>query len=232
MNIPNVDKKYQNFIILILIFIYHKNIKLYFNIINSCYIKKSLTNYVGLLDNIRVYSSNLNKLHHTPNIILANYSSDRIENFTPLFLRKPISIMMRKELCNLFKLDTIFDVIVTTQKNSFDDVKNIIKDKIINGKYVFCYINKSPYINRHNYGKHHSGMYNIAKELNIPITLVAFDNIDMTWYGSIKDQPFTFTIGPTFYIYPNESINYYKYITKKFFRKNTEKFERIKNFLQ
>lgn len=224
-NIP-----YKNIIILIMIFIYYKNIKLFFYIFNSCYIQKSLQNF-NLSDYIRIYGLNKNKLHHKPNIILFNYVNDRIENFIPSLFDIPFSIMITSYTCSTLRVNTFCDVITTDENNSFDKVKSSIKQKINDGKYVFCYINEAPYINRHNFGKYRSGMFVIARDLNIPITLIAFDNIHTTWYGGIKEQPFFMNIGPTFYVKKNKGIEYYKYMCKKFFRKNSKKFERIKKFL-
>lgn len=217
-----------------LISVYYKNIHLFFNVFNSFYIKKSVRTYIdiynGLLDDIRVYSTDSKRLNPTPNIILCNYTSDRIENFSLLFLQKPSSFMMRKRLCKNFGFDKLCDVITTEEKSCFNETLQKVYMKLKEGKYVISYINKSPYINRHNYGKIHTGMFKIARELGIPITLVAFDNIQTTWYGAICDQPFLINTGPTFFIEKERSINEYVYITRKYFRRQTEKFERIHDF--
>lgn len=214
---------------------YYKNIHLFFNVINSFYIRKSVKNYIdiygGLLDNLRVYSTDLKQLNPTPNIILCNYTSDRIENFTLLFLQKPSSFMMRKRLCQNFGFDKLCDVITTEENSCFDETLHKVDQKLKEGKYVISYINKSPYINRHNYGKIHTGMFKIAQQLGVPITLVAFDNIETTWYGAIRDQPFVINIGPTFFIEKEKSITEYVYLTKKYYQQQTKKFERIHKFL-
>ena len=202
------------------------------SVIHSCYIKKSISDNNNFFDNVRIHILNSHKLHNKPNIIISNYISDRIEHFFIFLLKKPISLLLGETICKDLKVYNFFDVTPIPDKNSYDFTKKSITEKINEGKYVFCYINTRSYITRHNYGKYRSGIFKIARELNIPITLVAFDNIDMTWYGTIKEQPFIMNIGPTFYVSPTKSINYYKYNTKKFFKKNTKKFERIKTFLE
>lgn len=226
----NISQKLKLIIITCIFIIYRRNLGIIFDMFNSCYIFKSThMSKVSLLKHLRVYIQDIDKLSVQPNIILCNYCHDRIENFIPLLLNKPITIMMREKLCGRFKLDVLFDVIKTKSKNSFDETKLQIKHKIFNeNKYIFVYTNESPYINRHNYGKIRSGVYRIAQELNVPITLVCFDNIDTTWYGSIKEQPFMISVGPTYYV---NNIKKSMYTAKKFFRENTLKFERIKNFL-
>jgi len=63
-------------------------------------------------------------------------------------------------------------------------------------------------------------MFRIAKELNIPITLIAFDFVE-TKFHEIQKQNFHIEIGDTFKV---DSIQDAIYKTRKFYNKALTKF--------
>ena len=69
-----------------------------------------------------------------------------------------------------------------------------------------------------------SGMFSIAKELNVSVTPVCVDYID-TYFGAITNQNFRIRVGDTFMI-DDTNISIQK--TKKFFKETMKEFKKRK----
>ena len=178
---------------------------------------------------LKIIFRNKDGLFQTPNFIFFNYVSDRIENCISNVIPKPVAFLARDIINKRFKINQIIPCIETKSKGSYEEVKHKVLEYLQQGYYICAYINESPYIHNWNYGKMRTGLYTMAKELNIPITLVSLDRIYMTPFGTIPRQTFTIEVGETFYV---DDVEIAKYKSKLFFKKQSQKFEQQKLLLE
>ena len=87
-----------------------------------------------------------------------------------------------------------------------------------------AYITKYPRLRPNYIPSIRSGLFNISKELNIPITLVAIDYVDIN-YGIMFKQNFNIVIGDTFNV---ENVSESMYKAKKFYKENITNFMKNK----
>lgn len=153
------------------------------------------------------FITNFENLPSTPSIIVCNYCNDRVENLCCILLPVDLAIMMRDQVRNTMKFDKIVKWRIETKKNgSFEDTKKQIQNHTKDGRYIFTYVTKHPKYKFNYISKVRSGVFHIAKELNIPITLLAIDYID-TNFGIIPYQNFRIHVGETFYVEePKKSV--------------------------
>ena len=170
-----------------------------------------------------ILKTNFKKLPDKPSIFVSNYCNDRLENLSCILVPKDIAIIMRDGLkSKLYRL--IKWPIYTTEKNNYENIKNEMTNHITKGRSIFAYINTAKYPQDNPnivYSSIRSGLYNIAKELDIPITLIAFDFIDTT-FCNIQKQNFHIEIGETFKV---ENVREAIYKTRKFYNKALTKFK-------
>jgi len=173
-------------------------------------VKPIYTTYFNLI-------TNFENLPSIPSIIVCNYCNDRVENLCCILLPVDLAIMMRDQVRNTMRFDKIVKWRIETKKNgSFEETKTQIQNHIKDGRYIFTYVTKHPKYKFNYISKVRSGVFYIAKELNIPITLLAIDYID-TSFGMIPYQNFRIHVGDTFYVEdPKKTV----FKCKKFF-KNT-----------
>jgi hypothetical protein len=174
--------------------------------------------------NFRLVKEDFYKLPSTPSIFVCNYCSDRYENFACILIERNIAIVMRKttETVNIFGV--IKWPIYALERDNFNMVKNAIDEHIKKDISVLAYVTLSPVYSPTFIRKPRSGMFKIAKELNIPITPVTIDYID-TNFGSIPYQNFRIKIGETSYVDDvNKSISQ----TRLFFKKSMIHFKKNK----
>ena len=221
-------------LILIVLLIYRRNFTLSFNILRSVYtsstpeqLRNKLLKSYG-----RVYE-NFSNLNPKPHIILMNYCSDRIESALPLIFPKPFAFFMRRAFYKTFQLKYApIHCFYREDGNSFESTKNQIEDIIKNqNKYVILYANLSPYIHPANGGRLRSGIFHIAKELGIPISLMALDYIDTCW-GCVWDQPIQVKMGPYFEKIEENNLSSVMNQTRIYFRETIKRFIYIKQFLK
>ena len=93
-------------------------------------------------------------------------------------------------------------------------------NNIKEGRSVFSYVTKTPRLGPTYIQNIRTGMFKLAKELNVPVTLIAIDYIDST-FGMIHSQNFNIEIGDTFMV---DDVNESVYIAKKFFKDKMCKF--------
>ena len=224
-----IEFKLKIVIIAIILIIFKNNLsvngKTVITIINAAYIKplKTRTDDSKLRTDVVEYSFNkvlllkkdFLKLPDKPTIFVCNYCSDRIENLACILIPKDIAIMMRDGLKKTVKLDKLVKwPIFTKEKNNYEYTKNEISKHINQGRSVLSYITKYPKLRPNYIPTIRSGLFNISKELNIPITLVAIDYVDIK-YGIMFKQNFNIVIGDTFIV---ENVQDSMYIAKKFYK--------------
>lgn len=221
-------------IILIVALIYRRNFSLFFNIIFSVYTSSTPEQLRTRLKSSygRVYD-NFENLNPKPHIILMNYCSDRLESALPLIFPKPFAFFMRKAFYKTFQMKYApIHCFYREDGHSYESTKQQIQDLVKNqNKYVILYANLSPYIHPANGGKLRSGIFNIAKELDIPISLMAMDYIDTSW-GCVWDQPIQIKIGHYFEKITDQSLKLIMNQTRVYFRDTLKRFIYIKQFLK
>jgi hypothetical protein len=193
-------------------------------IINAAYIKplktriddSKLRNIVEYsFDKVLILKKDFSKLPDKPTIFVCNYCNDRIENLACILIPKDIAIMMRDGLKKTAKLDKLVKwPIFTKEKNNYEHTKNEIIKHTKEGRSVLSYITKYQRLRPNYIQSVRSGLFNISKELNIPITLVAIDYVDII-NGIMYKQNFNIVIGDTFIV---ENINDSIYKAKNFYK--------------
>lgn len=182
----------------------------------------------NIFSNTLILKTNFKKLPDKPTIFLANYCNDRFENLSCILIPKDIAILMRDGLKKTTKLHKIVKwPIFTGEKNNYENTKNEILKHIKEGRSIFAYITKYPQDIPNVIHKVRTGMFSLAKELNIPITLVAIDYIDTQFYN-IQKQNFHIDIGETFFV---DNIQNAIYKTRKYYSKTLTKFMKQKYIL-
>lgn len=165
--------------------------------------------------------TNFNKLPNKPTIMICNYCNDRLENLACILIPKDMAIMMRDGLKKTTKLHKLVKwPIFTGEKNNYENTKKEMIEHINSGRSIFTYVTKYPRDIPNFITKIRTGVFSIAKELDIPITLVAIDYIDIK-YNIIPDQNFQIEIGDTFKV-DNIQLSIHK--ARKFFRNTMTKF--------
>jgi hypothetical protein len=226
--------KIKTIIISILVILYKKNIFLttetFYTIIKEGYINslndrkddKIFRDIVYKMFNTHLkLKLNFSKLPNKPTIFVCNYCSDRLENLACILIPKNLAILMRDTLKKISKLHRLIKwPIYTKAKNSYENTKNEISKNIKEGRSIFAYVTKTPRLGPTYIQDIRSGMFKLAKELNIPVTLMSIDYIDSKM-GMIQSQNFHIEIGETFMV---NDINESVHIAKKYFKNTLKKF--------
>jgi len=197
---------------------------------NGCYISEKDDTVIredvtDLFKSAFRFHDNFGKLPDKPGIIVCNYIWDRLENLASIIIPRNLAIIMGTKCVKMSKLNYLVKHFIITNENgnSYESIKLEIKNHIDNGRYIFAYISKR--VTHHHYiSKLRSGMFRIAKELNIPIIPLAVDYID-SYYGVIPYQNFYMHVGETFYV---DDVDSDMYRTRKFFTERVEFFKRNK----
>lgn len=208
--------------------------KIMINGINMAYfnpISKRLNDDIPRTVSNNIFSSQF-KLHKEfekfpshPTILVCNYCTDRVENIACMMFPTNISIMMRDGLKQTMKFHRIVKwPIFTKAKGNYLDTKNQVLENIKQGRSIFTYVSSYPSLRPEYISKLRSGMFSIAKELNVSVTPVCVDYID-TYFGAITNQNFRIRVGDTFMI-DDTNISIQK--TKKFFKETMKEFKKRK----
>ena len=159
-----------------------------------------------------------------PCIYISNYISDRIENIACVLVPGDTAIMMRTGLGILWKAAKW--KIEVDAKNAFQSSKEAIEAHNKENRSVFCYAVHRKNGLRHDYvNTVRTGIFRIAKDLNIPVTFVAIDTIHTTFWGTIPNQKFQIKCFPTCYV---KDVGMACYAARVFFRKTLRDFAREK----
>ena len=221
------------YIIFAFLLLYNRNISLFFDFIHTIYtcykIPDRVDNTIARNLVIDLFNRNFRLIHNfeklpkTPTILLANYVKDRVENLACIMLPVDICPMVAEPLKGLGNLIT--PIIVRGESKQYDEMKKQIKDAHDNGFYVFVYIEKCcSYITKDHLGPIRNGIFNIAKDLGITVTPIAFDSI-LYNHGMLKKQNYQICVGDTFKV---QNINDSKYKTRRFLRDKIKYFNSTK----
>ena len=238
--VTNINVKIKILTISILLFTYRNNLLLfnfyfdllfvngYINTTNDRIDNKILTkkchNIFNQIFNLKL---NFSKLTDKPSLIVCNYCTDRFENPAIILIPKNIVVLARDIVLKYSKLNKLLKwVIVIKKENSYENTKKEIMKHVNEGRSVVSYITKDPYLGPLDIRGIRSGIFKIAKELDIPVTPIAIDYIDNT-YGSIKYQNFHIEAASSFKV---DNIKDSMYETKKFYKESMIKFKKNKYF--
>lgn len=217
-------------LIFIMITLYRRNIsfctsiammyKKHYNLFNRDLLNKDIT---------KIFSSNFKFLHNFeklpnhPTIFVCNYIQDRLENLACVLIPGQVAIMMVKPAMEMCKFNHIISPIICRKLKGkdFENIKNKVYEHINNGTSVFTYANHGI---SGTTGRIRTGLFKIAKKLNITITQIAIDNINYL-FNCIQYQRFEIKIGETFYV--NDPIRD-AIKTHRFFSKSYKNFQKKK----
>jgi hypothetical protein len=157
-----------------------------------------------------------------PTILLANYCRDRVENSSCILVPRKLAIMMQVGFKQVNMSEIINKPIYVHGKGTFEDITNKIKNAHEEGNDIFVYINSPSYFDY--ITRYKSGIFHIAKQLNISITPLSIDYIN-TNLGTIPTQNFCMKIGNPSFI---SNIYLSKYKIRKFHTKYQLKFQQVK----
>lgn len=166
--------------------------------------------------------TNFERLPVQPSILVCNYCNDRLENLACILIPKDIAIMMKSSVRKLDRL--IKWPILIGEKDAYEYSKKEIRRHVDEKRSVFSYVTSYPKDEPTLIRKVRSGMFSIAKELNIPITMVAIDYIDIRC-NRINRQNFQIEIGETFFV---DDVDLGVRKSKRFFKDCMRKFEKEK----
>jgi hypothetical protein len=160
---------------------------------------------------------NTNNIPTNPTIYMSNYPSNNIEYLTHGLFCDKFCLVVGSGIYKYIKY--IYDEkhLISVHKGSFDSVQDQIKKKIADGFSIFCYIEKE-YFNRKSdfeLTEFRTGMFHIAKNLNVTITPVCVDHIIYNM-GIIDDNVFKIKIGQTMHV---ENVEESMNIVRKFMLK-------------
>jgi len=168
--------------------------------------------------------TDFSKMSNVPSILVINYACDRLENLASLLLPGDFAIMMRDGLVPVLGKVVKWSV-VTKAKNSYDETKEGIRKHISAGRSVMTYATKHRKLAVDYVNKVRSGVFKIAQELDVPITLVVFDYIATDGICSIVDQNYKVRTSHTFFVTDvKESV----YFARKYFQETLREFKRTK----
>ena len=173
--------QYQYKIILVLIYITNK--VLLSSLLFTLFLFKMivLKDYSSYRNIGKLFFNRTFGLPSKPTIFISNYPSDFIEYTIPGLFEGKISIMLFKDaykkLVNIFGKDRLICIDLDS-KNQFQQTKNDIQDKINKGYSIYLYPERKYYNRKNIYEltEFRSGIFHIAKELNISITPIIIDH--------------------------------------------------------
>ena len=225
-------RKSIRYIIFAILLLYRRNIQFFFDFACTLYkvhkIPNKTDNHITRVlvsdlfhRNFRIIH-NFHKIPKKQTIFLSNYVKDRVENLACMLLPVDICPMVAKWLS--FLQNFITPVIIRGELKQYDIMKEKIKEMHGKGYYVFVYIEKwCSSITDERLGSIRNGIFNIAKELDITVTPIAFDRVLYNKYAILEKQNYQICVGDTFKI---DDLNDCKYKTRRFLG------NRIKYFTQ
>lgn len=133
-----------------------------------------------------------------PTIIMANYPINYVEYLTQGLFGSKVCLLVHEPAIKVLKYIHGEEHLVCVNKGEFDQLQQRVKEKLDSGYHIFCYIERDYYNRKHDYQitELRSGMFTIAKNLEVTITPVVIDHIKHTC-GIDEDIPFQIKIGRT-----------------------------------
>ena len=227
--ISPIPNKYL--ILLFILYLFRINLmfyKLFYNVLSI----KSLPNdklvrysVVNFLETTFQFKHNFHHLPLCPTIIVSNYCYDRLENIFCIVIPKDIAIVMGRLMITAGKLDRIVQNCIVIKKHQYQMIKEEIFRYNRKGVSSFAYITDCHHKSGLYTNPVRTGMFRIAKELNIPITPIAFDYIQ-SYYGIIPYQNYEIKVGDTFSV---SDIEIDTRMVQKFFNSSLKSFRINKN---
>lgn len=142
---------------------------------------------------------NFSDIPKNPCILMSNYSAKTniLGYMAHMIIPHKFCLVLSNSNKNI--VDRIYEkdklIYVDNKKGNYQKIKEEIKDKVEKGYYIFCYIEDiAPEKRPYKIKKLRSGIFNIAKELNIPIVPMVTDSIP-TFYGLATFSKFRIRIG-------------------------------------
>lgn len=141
--------------------------------------------------------TNFHRLTDKPTIYVCNYTYDRMDNIAWLLIPRSVCCIMGEYLVPVFGRIVKHVIGKKGRSGSFNLLKETIKDKMSNGFSILTYVT-TPQEKIGNIGRVRTGIFRIAKELNMTITPIAIDYIHYTNIGNIPYQRFEMRVGDSF----------------------------------
>jgi hypothetical protein len=236
--IPNI---YKTILSLLIFILYKNNIFICMSLITTLF--KIFTQYPANLrsNNIVVrnlvtdifssnfrFKHNFEKIPKHKTIFVANYIADRYENISCITLPVHMCPVTAEFFVSHLKFDKILTHVITRKnktKNNYKEIKRKIKNVLEENISIFVYVEKESSSIGNSVGIIRSGIFHIAKELNISITPVCFDHIEYNKCGIIQRQNYNIHVGDTFYV---NNVKTDIYNTRVFLRNKLIYFKNIK----
>jgi hypothetical protein len=158
-------------------------------------------------------------------IFVINYPKIYYESFAILLLPKDLTIAMQdKLLCKLFCDNFLYKPVYRKKKygKSYKDVKRQIKQRIKENVSVAGLVSTEDT----KLARIRTGLFRIARELNIPVTPVVIDTIDIAVDFRIVKQNFQIYVGESFYVSDNVYNDTYR--VRKLFKEKMQLFKDTK----
>lgn len=142
---------------------------------------------------------NIINIPNKPTIFLSNYPRNYIEYFIPMLLGNKICILTNNHSTKISSYFYGYEHIIKVEKGKFYDLQGKIRSKMNSGYHIFAYIEKDHSKKKKNdLTKVRSGMFSIAKNLNVTITPITCDHIEHIL--GILNTAFKINIGKTRYV--------------------------------
>jgi 1-acyl-sn-glycerol-3-phosphate acyltransferase len=152
-----------------------------------------------------IFKRTLNLASKKPTILISNYPSDYLEYFIPGLFEQNVCIVVfkgaKKRLDNIFREKIIY--IDLNTKNNFETLKKDIQDRVKKGYSIYVYPEKIYYERKNIYTlqKFKSGIFHIAKMLNLTITPVICDHSENNFgFNNYSSEKYKIKILPSFEI--------------------------------
>jgi len=233
--ICSIFVKWIRYPVIFLILIYRTNTQFlfgFFNIVSQLKMYK-IDNIIARNLIICWFDKNFKVIHNFenipshPTIFLYNYVNDRIENVTCIMIPTHICPVIGLACLNFYK-KVINPCIIIKKGGHYDVLREEIRKVYDKGISTFVYVEKVRLgIDWKKIGKIHTGVFKIAKELNITITPIVFDRIFYDKFYILKYQNYQIRVGDTFHV---DDVQNSIYKTRRFFQDNIDKFKKTKFF--
>jgi hypothetical protein len=145
---------------------------------------------------------NTDKISTVPTIYIANYPENYIEYMTHGLITDKLCVLaVANTATKILKFVYGEDHAIYNYTGNFDKLKEAVRKKINEGYSIFCYSERNHYDRKNEYDlcEFRTGMFHIAKSLNVSVTPICVDHISHT-FGILDDTIFKIHIGDSFYV--------------------------------
>lgn len=187
---------------------------------------------LGIKQNISIVFNNVfnfqpefDNIPQCNTIFVVNYPKIYYESFALLLLPKNLTIAMQDNLlCKTFCENFLYKPVYRKKKygKSYKNVKLQIKQRLKENISVAALVSTEDT----KLVRIRTGMFKIAKELNIPVTPVVVDTIDISTDCRLLKQNFKLYVGESFYVSDNVYNDTYR--VRKLFKEKMEYFKNTK----